>query len=134
MGVRTLQSIFVSNIAILVRYAYSLGYELTFGDAYRDPLLAKINSGKYGLIERVTNLITWIARRGSKNSLHCRRLAMDFNLFRNGKYLSTTEAHRELGRYWESLNKFNRSGIRFNDGNHYEMVPYAWRDENYKPL
>jgi len=134
MGVRTLQSIFVSNIAILIRYAYSLGYELTFGDAYRDPLLAKINSGEYGLIEKATNVIKWLARRGSKNSLHCRRLAIDLNLFRDCKYLSTTEAHRELGRYWESLNGYNRWGGRFNDGNHYEMTLHPWRGKDYEIL
>ena len=48
MGLRTLQSIFTHNQAILVKYAYSHGYELTDGDAYRDPLLAKLNSGKFG--------------------------------------------------------------------------------------
>jgi hypothetical protein len=134
MSLRTLQSIFTFNHAILVKYAYSRGYELTDGDAYRDPLLAIINSGEYGLIEKATNVITWLAKRGIRNSLHCSRLARDYNLFRDGRYLSTTEDHRELGRYWESLNSFNRWGGRYGDGNHYEMVPYKWRDESYKPL
>ena len=134
MGLGDQQRAFTSDIALLVRYAYSRGYELTYGDAYRDPLLAKLNSGLYGLIDKVTKAITWLARRGSSKSLHIRRLAIDFNLFMKGRYLSTTEAHRELGRYWESLHYLNRWGGRFNDGNHYERVPYKWRDANYKPV
>lgn len=134
MGLRNMQSKFAFNIALLIKYAYVHGYEVTFGDAYRDPLLAKLNSGLYGLIEKVTSKITWLSRRGSINSLHCQRLALDINLFRDGRYLSTSEAHLVLGRYWEQLHTFNRWGGRFKDGNHYEMVPRAWRDENYKPL
>jgi hypothetical protein len=134
MGLRNLQSKFTFNQSLLVRWAYAHGYELTDGDAYRDPLLAKLNSGLYGLIEKATGAIEWLARRGSKNSLHCRRLAKDYNLFRNGMYLSSTEHHRELGRHWETLHPFNRWGGRYNDGNHYEMLPHAWRDENYRPL
>lgn len=131
---RELQSKHAFFIALLIRWAYAHGYELTFGDAYRDPLLAKINSGLYGMIEKATGVITWLARRGSKNSLHCDRLAVDFNLFRDGHYLSKTEDHLEMGRHWESLYVFNRWGGRYGDGNHYETLPYNWRDENYKPL
>jgi len=131
---RKLQSLHVLNVALLVRWAYAHGYELTFGDAYRDPLLAKINSGLYGLIEKTTGAITWLARRGSKDSLHCKRLATDLNLFRNGVYLSLTEDHRELGRHWESIHNLNRWGGRYGDGNHYETLEHPWRDENYKPL
>lgn len=134
MGLGDLQRKFTFNLALLVKYTYAQGFALTYGDAYRDPLLAKLNSGIYGLIERGTNKITWLSRRGAKNSLHISRLAVDFNLFRDGKYLTTTDAHRELGRYWEGLHDLNRWGGRFNDGNHYEMVPRPWRDDNYKPL
>lgn len=134
MGLRSLQSIFALNIAKLIIWAYQNGYELTFGDAYRDPYLAKINSGKYGLIDKITGVIEWLARRGSENSLHMRRLAVDINLFKDGKYLSSSDDHRPLAKYWESLHPQNRSGIRFNDGNHYEMAQYKWRDNSTKPL
>lgn len=134
MSLRKLQSKFTHMQSLLVQYAYAYGWELTDGDAYRDPFLAKLNSGLYGLIEKDTGSITWLARRGSKDSLHCQRLARDYNLFRDGKYLSTTEDHRVLGRYWESLHPLNRWGGRFNDGNHYEMLTHPWRDEAYKPL
>ena len=134
MGLRNKQSLHIYYIAMLIQWAFTHGYELTFGDAYRDPLLAKINSGLYGLIEKATGVIEWLARRGSKYSLHCDRLATDLNLFLNNRYLSSTEDHRPLGRKWESLHELNRWGGRYGDGNHYETLPRKWRDENYKPL
>jgi hypothetical protein len=63
-------------------------------------------------------------RLGFPNSNHTRRLAVDFNLFRNGHYLSATESHRPLGEFWESLSTDEIEccwGGRFNDGNHYSF-------------
>jgi hypothetical protein len=134
MGLRNTQSLHAYYISMLIQWAFTHGHELTFGDAYRDPLLAKLNSGLYGLIEKASGAVTWLARRGSSKSLHCDRLATDLNLFQNGRYLSSTEDHRALGRKWESLHKLNRWGGRYGDGNHYETLPREWRDENYKPL
>ena len=74
MTLRQKQSLFVSLIAELILWAYKQGYELTFGDAYRDP--------------RVTY--------GHPNSNHRKRLAIDLNLFRDGRYLTSTESHRPL--------------------------------------
>ena len=95
MGLRSKQSEFVKMVGKLIIYAESLGYELTFGDAFRD---AKV---KYG----------------NKNSLHRIRLAIDFNLFIDGMYKSDTESHKPLGVYWESIG--GSWGGRFKDGNHY---------------
>ncbi|AXK61203.1 hypothetical protein C0J27_04205 [Candidatus Chromulinivorax destructor] len=61
--------------------------------------------------------------KGIKNSLHCKRLAIDINLFNpQGEFLSKSEDHTLFGEYWESLSPFNRWGGRFIrvDGNHYE--------------
>jgi len=96
---REKQSKFVNLICKLVVFATSQGYELTFGDAYRDPRCPY----------------------GSKTSNHHKRLAVDFNLFIDGKYQTTTEAHRPLGEYWESLDPECRWGGRFEDGNHYSL-------------
>ena len=96
---------FTRMIAQLIEYAYANGYELTFGDAYRDPRL----HGEVGVKKSYS----------SANSLHKSRLAVDFNLFKNGQYLTTTEAHRPLGEYWESIG--GTWGGRFNDGNHYSL-------------
>ena len=94
-------------IADLIIFAYDNGYELTLGDAYRDPRAHGAVGVKQGY--------------SSANSLHKERLAIDFNLFRNGKYLTRTEDHRLLGEYWESLG--GTWGGRFSnpDGNHYSL-------------
>ncbi len=96
---------FTRMIAQLIEYAYQNGYELTLGDAYRDPRL----HGDVGVKKSYS----------SANSLHKSRLAVDFNLFKDGQYLTATEAHRTLGEYWESIGGI--WGGRFNDGNHYSL-------------
>lgn len=95
--VRQKQSRFVRMVALLILHAQHLGYELTFGDAYRDPRV------RYGL----------------RNSLHRSRLAIDLNLFRDGRWLSSTDSHKPLGLYWESIG--GAWGGRFGDGNHYSL-------------
>jgi len=102
MTLREKQSVFALNVSKLIQYAYQVGYELTFGDAWRSP--------------------EECIRRGMPNSLHGDRLAIDFNLFHLGKWLTETEDHALLGDYWESLHTDNRWGGHFNDGNHYSMT------------
>lgn len=92
MTLRERQSVFARKVALLIQFAYELGYELTFGDAY----------AKSGHI---------------KGSYHYNRLAVDLNLFRNGKYLDSTEDHEPLGLFWESIG--GSWGGRWDDGNHY---------------
>ena len=101
------QRIFTRNIGLLIEFAYENGYQLTFGDAFRDPRL----HGKVGVKMGY----------GHAKSNHKNRLAVDFNLFKDGKYLTKTEDHKELGMYWEALNPDNRWGGHFDDGNHYSM-------------
>ena len=48
----------------------------------------------FGQVERPG----WVGQVGIK-----RRLAVDFNLFKGGKYLTATEDHQPLGEYWESI-------------------------------
>jgi hypothetical protein len=106
MKLREQQSLFVKLVGQLIEHAYASGYELSFGEAWRTPEQAKINaqSGK-----------------GIANSLHCDRLAIDLNLFRDGEFLATTEAHRPLGEWWEKQHPLARWGGRFKDGNHYSL-------------
>jgi hypothetical protein len=99
MTLREKQSAFAAMVPRLIDKAIELGYEVTLGDAYRDPRCPY----------------------GSKSSKHKRRLAIDLNLFEGGHYLDTTEAHAELGVWWEAQGGI--WGGRFEDGNHYE-----WRD------
>ena len=95
---------FAGMVARLIDKARAMGYEITLGDAYRDPrVFGKLGESK---------------GYGSDTSAHKQRLALDLNLFRDGKYLSTTEDHRLLGEWWESQGGV--WGGRFNDGNHYQ--------------
>ena len=91
--------------AELITHAYTLGYEVTLGDAYRDPRL----HGELGVKKGY----------GHPKSAHKNRLAIDLNLFKDGKFLGTTDAHKPLGEWWES--KGGSWGGRFNDGNHYSL-------------
>jgi len=91
------QARFTHMIALLILHAEQLGYELTFGDAYRDPRV------KYG----------------HKNSLHRKRLAVDFNLFKDDVYYTATIYYLELGLYWESIG--GTWGGEFNVGGHFSL-------------
>ena len=91
---------FTRMIANLIIYAVNHGYELTFGDAYRDPKVSFPYS--------------------HPRSLHKIRLAVDFNVFSGGKYLINSADFQELGEYWESLG--GSWGGRFTDGNHFSLV------------
>ena len=92
-------------VARLIDKAFELGYEVTLGDAYRDPRLHGGIGVKMGY--------------GHPKSCHKLRLAIDLNLFKNGKFLTTTEDHRQLGEWWESIG--GTWGGRFNDANHYSL-------------
>lgn len=109
MTLREKQSIFVNLIAELIFYAQSLGYALTFGETYRSKeeaiRLAKLN-------------------KGIVNSLHTVKLAIDLNLFKNGKWLTKTSDHEILGIWWEQQSFADIKciwGGRFGDGNHYSI-------------
>lgn len=109
-----MQRAFVPMVAELIVYAYSAGYELTLGDAYRDPRVFGALGEAWGY--------------GRAQSLHKQRLAVDLNLFRDGKYLPRTEDHRPLGMWWEARG-IERGlpaawGGHFQDGNHYS---FAWQ-------
>ena len=62
---------------------------------------------------------------GSKISKHTEGLAIDINLYINGVYQTTTEAHKKYGEYRKGLNNEDRWGGDFKnkDGNHYEYNP-----------
>ena len=108
MNLGQLQRKFAREVPRLIDKAHEMGFEVTLGDAYRDPR----SHGKLG--ERIAY--------GNKFSCHKVRLAIDLNLFRDGEYLTTTEAHRELGEWWEAQATENCWGGRFEDGNHYSKT------------
>ena len=96
---------FTLMIAKLIVFAYERGYELTFGDAFRDP--------------RVHGSVGEKKSYSSASSNHKIRLAVDLNLFKDGKFLTSSEDHKPLGVFWESLG--GSWGGRFKDGNHYSL-------------
>ena len=96
MTLRQKQAKFTESVAHLILFAIKRGYTLTFGDAY--------------------------AHEGHKvGSFHYKRLAIDLNLFRGERYLTTTKDHEELGMYWESLDSQCSWGGHWYDGNHYSF-------------
>ena len=58
---------------------------------------------------------------GHSKSAHKHRLAIDINLFKDGVFMDGTEAHRQLGEWWEKQGPDYAWGGRFNDGNHYSF-------------
>ena len=121
---------FTRMIADLIIFAYEHGYELSFGEVKRSDEQAEINAmgpiGRRALVSYLMRTFPLLAEKianntgsGIRNSLHEMSLAVDFNLFKDGKYLSSTEDHKELGEYWESIG--GTWGGRFNDGNHYSL-------------
>ena len=96
MSLRAKQSQFARMVPRLIDKAHELGFEVTLGDSYRDPRCPY----------------------GSKSSRHRSRLAIDLNLFKDGRYLDKTEDHALLGMWWEESGGI--WGGRFEDGNHYE--------------
>jgi len=110
MTLREKQSVFARLVSALILKANELGYEITLGEAYRSPEEAK----------RLSKL-----KKGILDSLHTKKLAIDINLFKDGVYLDSTEDHRVLGEWWESLSNMQYDccwGGRFKDGNHYSIM------------
>ena len=87
---------FTEYIGELIKYAYVKGYTLSFGDAYA-----------------TTGHIM--------GSRHYERLAVDFCLFKDGKYLTDTDDYLFLGEFWKSLNPDCTWGGDFQDGNHFSF-------------
>ena len=97
MGLVTKQARFTNMVALLLHYATSKeGWEITLGDAYRDKRCSY----------------------GHPGSLHRSRLAIDLNLFIEGRYITTNEGHSELHKFWESI---GGSRIIKSDPNHYSL-------------
>lgn len=102
------QRLFTRYVGMLIAWAYKNGYELTFGDAFRSPEQAALNAA---------------SGKGIANSLHGKRLAVDFNLFVSGKYITDSTPYKPLGEYWKTLDPLCRWGGDFKkpDGNHFSM-------------
>ena len=98
---------FASMLPALFGKIYVLGYTYTLGEAYRTPEQA-LSNAKKGI--------------GIAHSLHCMRLAIDLNIFKDGVYLTDGKQFKSIGDYWKSLDPNNAWGGDFTtkpDGNHF---------------
>jgi hypothetical protein len=103
------QAVFALNVAKLIMFIYERGYSCSLGETFRTANQAAIYA-KEG--------------KGIVNSLHCKRLAIDINLFSpDGKYFPDTKDYEPFGTYWELLDDNNRWGGKFPraDGCHFQM-------------
>lgn len=109
-SLRQKQSRFCRQSARLILKAFELGYEATYGETERKPAQAALNAANGS---------------GISNSLHLERLAIDLNLFKNGRYIEDEEGHRELGTWWKTFGPEYKWGGDFKrkDFNHYSLSP-----------
>jgi len=82
------QFIFAQLSARLILYAWQQGYKVTLGEAWRSPETAQLYAKEH---------------KGIADSLHCSRLALDLNLFKNDALLTQSQDYLFLGDFWESL-------------------------------
>lgn len=103
------QWLFSSLAPTLIKHALWLGFQVTFGEAFRTAEQAAWNA-EHGL--------------GIVKSLHRERLAIDLNLFKNGIFLKQSEDYLPLGEWWEAQDPLCCWGGRFKkpDGNHFSLT------------
>ena len=83
---------FARDFTLLLQYAFSLGYKVTFPPEHENHI---------------------------PNSLHYIGLAKDINLFIDNDYLTETEDYKDLGAFWRFLG--NTWGGDWGDGNHFSI-------------
>jgi len=93
--------------ALLIQKAFALGYECAMDEG----------------TERITEKDPMSDHM--PGSLHHLGLALDLNLYKDGRYITNDEGHKELGEYWKSLHPDCRWGGDFarKDYNHYSFAP-----------
>lgn len=93
------QDKFTRDLVALLHYAHAHGYVVTLGEAWRTPEQQAI--------------YVRTGRSMTPHSQHLKRLAIDLNLFRDGRLLASRDEIEPLGDFWESLDPKNRWGGRF---------------------
>ena len=110
MTLREKQSLFLLNAAKLIQWAFDNGFELTGGELLRTKEQQEI----YFKSEKSQTM----------NSRHLQKLAIDLNLFIDGKYRTEKVAYAPIAEHWKSLHPDNVAGYDWGwDANHFEMKP-----------
>lgn len=124
LSLREKQSLFALNIAKLIFWAYERGYEITLGEALRTEDQQMLYFEGYSIMKIGSDVKLRKVNPASKTmkSDHLLKLALDINLFVDGKYTTDGEAFKPLHNYWKSLHPDNYSGYEWGwDYNHYGM-------------
>lgn len=102
------QAEFLRHVCLLIDRATKAGFVVTGGELYRTP--------------EQQQLYVKTGRSQTMNSLHLKRLAVDFNFFLDGKLVYDKQILAPLGAYWESLHPLNSwggNGIKLVDTPHF---------------
>jgi peptidoglycan L-alanyl-D-glutamate endopeptidase CwlK len=93
------QAKFLLDACKLIEYATKKGWTVTGGEMYRTQAQQEIyfKEGKTKTLQ----------------SNHMRRLAIDLNFLKDGKPVWDKSQLADVGKFWESLNSFNRWGGNF---------------------
>ena len=95
MGLVQTQSEFLLDACRLIVRATELGFTVTAGELHRP--------------QEMQDIYVKMGRSKTRTSQHGKRLAIDLNLFINGK-LATRAQIKPLGDWWEALHPKNRWG------------------------
>lgn len=108
------QELFMVLLPRLIDFIHSRGYKLRGGELQRGwaQVIANVRDGT-----------------GSGSSVHPLKIAIDLNLFLDGKWLVKSEDHKPFGDFWKALHPLCRWGGDFKDdigkpkpdGNHYSL-------------
>jgi hypothetical protein len=95
MSLVAYQAEFTLDACRLIVKATELGFVVTFGECHRP--------------QEMQDIYVRTGRSKTRTSQHGKRLAIDLNLFRDGK-LCTREQVKPLGDWWEAQHPKNRWG------------------------
>ena len=121
------QELFARLLPKLISQAHRLGYQVRLKEIYRFPEQAKYNSTHCGKCKKTKNAHKRIESHafraiGILNSLHCKGLAIDMVLFKDGKPQWSSSSYKKLGVWWENLHELCCWGGRFSDGGHFSLT------------
>lgn len=115
-----IQSKFAFDVGVLLGYIRNQGFLATFGEAYRTPLQAWVNSlpadcrlRAFQDGKEIFVFTDSVGGVGIQNSLHRDRLAVDFNFFKSGEIVTDRETLADIGAFWEGLDALNKWGGNF---------------------